>query len=237
MAGIAMRKPTKQSGSSAKRAKSARTGVTLIPVGIEALRGEHQFEPFDTKELLTQARELAESRNIAPNDAVNEVLSAKEKDQLGELLRWLQCDASDENCWRSAFVKLARIHHNVGRLVHRRSANTLSARTWTSEEEAILLISVNRLKERGYSEREAIQLLADTRVARDKWVFPHSERRSYERTPKETARSREGALWRKYMRLVSDGRATLSPLSRALAPRFETDLELMLWLLENPMPD
>jgi hypothetical protein len=151
------------------------------------------FEPYETRKLLADA---ARAHNGNASDAaIAEVYDQHCRAQIAQLLRALGYDPNDKQFWPKAFMKLARLHHNVGRLVHRLRLPP-NAKAWTMEDESLLLLGVYQLVQTGLSEREAVRKIADAKV------FPHYERQSWERQSGQASRrARQLALWRKYQRL------------------------------------
>jgi len=126
-------------------------------------------------------------------------------------------------------MKLARFHHNVGRLVHRQRLPS-NAKAWTVEDESALLCGVYALVvQRGLREREAVTRIAD---AED---FPYYERKSWQRPLGRASRiARQQALWRKYQRLRAQSRGP-DPIGRQLGIGV-TDFEMILTGLGLPAP-
>jgi hypothetical protein len=126
-----------------------------------------EAEPYDTRKLLADA---ARANGGKASDAtITAVYNQHFRAQMVELLRGLECDPSDKQFWPNAFIKLARLHHNLGRLVHHRQFSRGNAKTWTAQDESILLCGVYALVQTGLSEREAVRTIADAKV------FPHYE--------------------------------------------------------------
>jgi len=145
-----------------------------------------------------------------------------------QLLRALGCDLKDKLFWPKSFLKLARLHHNLGRLVHhvRYAAGN---GTWTAHDESILLFEVYALVQTGLSEREAVRTIADAKV------FPHHERRLGLRPSGQAQRrARQTALWRKYQRLRAQSKGP-DPIGRQLGIGV-TDFEMFLTGLGLPVP-
>jgi hypothetical protein len=208
--------------------RSSRAREALIPAGLEVLRNKLQLEAYDTKELLADARNAAMKLGMSLDDAVKVVHQLNEDEQIKQLLEWLECDPDDPKVWRSAFIKLARIHHNVGRIVHKWSTKPVGRRSWTLEDEAQLLEGVVKLKASGCSEREAIRIISEGEV------FPHHEHKAHER-PKGrlTLEARTAALWAKLQRIKRNSRRR-DWLSDGTT--FESAFEWSLYWLENPIP-
>ena len=148
--------------------------------------------------------------------------------QITQLFRALGCDPNDGQVWPKAFMKLARLHHNVGRLVHRLRSRP-NAKVWTPEDESNFLLGVYAPVQTGLSEREAVRRIADAKV------FPYYERQSSQRPSGHASRiARQRALWRKYQRLRAQSRGP-DPIARQLAIGV-TDFEMFLTGLGLPAP-
>src|SRR5258705_10913233 len=116
--------------SKRKRAQQRSRSVCLPPEdSLEAERRQLPFfEPYETKRLLADA---ARANNGNASDAgVAEAYDQHWRDQAVQLLRALGCDPNDKQIWPNAFMNLARLHHNVGRLVYRLRSPT-NAKVWT----------------------------------------------------------------------------------------------------------
>src|SRR6202023_3798417 len=78
-------------------------------------------------------------------------------------------------------------------------------------------------------EREAVRTIADAKV------FPHYERRPWQRPSGRASRvARQQALWRKYQRLRKQSKGT-DPIARQLGIGV-TDFEVLLTALGLPVP-
>ena len=206
-----------------------RAREALIPAGLEGLRDKLQLEAYDTKELLADARNTAVNLGMSLDNAVKVVGQLNEDEQIKQLLEWLECDPDDPNVWRSAFIKLARIHHNVGRIVHKWSTKHVGRRSWTLQDETILLEGVVKLKDLGCSEREAIRIISEAEV------FPHHERRAHERLKgRPTLEARTAALWAKLQRIKKNARR--GDWLTSGGNTFDSTFEWSLYWLENPIP-
>jgi hypothetical protein len=187
------------------------------------------FDPYDTRKLLADARQSSADGSL--DDRITKSYNKHCRTQLAKLLRALGCDPNDANFWRSAFVKLASIHHNVGRLVHRPARPTQNASSWTPLDEAVLLCGATALTQLGDSERAAIRYIADN------GIFPHHERRPSERlSGQATKNARRDALWQKFQRLKRDAQLRPDRMADALG-RSRSTFEVWLSLLENPPTD
>jgi hypothetical protein len=126
--------------SSRKRSGPA-SRSTLLPSD-DALAGAREklpfFEPYDTRQLLADAER---ENNCKATDATLQALYIRRcRIQTAELLRALKCDPHDVQVWAHAFIKLASLHHNVGRLVHRRGGARANAKAWMPNDESLLLL-------------------------------------------------------------------------------------------------
>jgi hypothetical protein len=182
--------------------------------------------------------------------AVNVVRYANEQNQIKRLLTCFGFDPSNPD-WPSAFLKLARLYCNVGRLaVHRPSGSSgnSNAKTWTTKAEIELLMQVRRLTQEGLSENEAIRLLGED-PAYDT-AFPHQERRLVReikrRAPADEwhegsrteriARLRQprvAALRKHYQLLKKKAPGSLLRALRGSLPESNSEFELSLWWLLN----
>jgi hypothetical protein len=146
--------------SKRKRAKQRSRSVCLPPEdSLEAERRQLPFfEPYETSRLLADAARA--NNGNATDAAIAEVYDQHCRDQAVQLLRALGCDPNDKQIWPKAFMKLARLHHNVGRLVLRLRL-PLNAKAWTVEDESTFLCTVYASVLGGLSEREAVRRIAD----------------------------------------------------------------------------
>jgi hypothetical protein len=184
------------------------------------------FEPYETGKLLADA---ARANNGPASDAViADVYDRHLRAQITQLFRALGCDPNDGQFWPKAFMKLVRLHHNVGRLVHRLRSRP-NAKVWTPEDESNFLLGVYALVQTGSSERAAVRTIADAKI------FPHYERQSWQRpSGQASGRARQAALWRKYQRLREQSRGP-DPIARQLGIGV-TDFEMFLTGLGLPAP-
>ena len=182
------------------------------------------FEPYETGKLLADA---ARANNGPASDAaIADVYNEHWRAQIIQLLRALGCDPNDKQVWPKAFMKLARLHHNVGRLVHRLRSRP-NAKVWTPEDESNFLLGVYGLVQTGSSERAAVRTITDAKI------FPHYERQSWQRpSGQASGRARQAALWRKYQRLREQSRGP-DPIARQLGIGV-TDFEMFLTGLGLP---
>jgi hypothetical protein len=212
--------------SKRKRANQRSRSVCLPPEdSLEAERRQLPFfEPYETKRLLADA---ARANNENASDAaIADVYNKHWRAQTIQLVRALGCDPHDKQVWPKAFMKLARLHHNVGRLVHRLE---LRPKAWTLQDEATFLCAVFASVQGGLSEREAVRRIADAKV------FPHYERQSSQRLSGHPSRiARRQALWRKYQRLRAQSKAP-DRIGQQLGIGV-TDFEMILAGLALPAP-
>jgi hypothetical protein len=168
--------------SKRKRADQRTMSICLPPEdSLEAvLKQLPFFEPYDTRTLLADAARA--NNGNASDAAIAETYDQHRRDQVVQLLRALGGDSNDKQVWPKAFMKLAKLHHNVGRLVLRLGLRP-NAKAWTAQDEAKLLCAVHASVQGGLSEREAIRKIADANI------FPHYERRSSQRPSGRASRT------------------------------------------------
>ena len=156
-----------------KRKRASRRSRSVCLPAADILEAERKglpfFEPYDTRKLLADAAKA--NNGNASDAAIAAVYSQHCRDQMVQLLRALGHDFKDKQFWPKSFFKLARLHHNLGRLVHHLRYQARNATTWTARDESKLLSEVYALVRTGLSEREAVRTIADATV------FPHHERR------------------------------------------------------------
>ena len=214
----------------AKSKRTDRRSKSVLLPSEETLNSAREqlpfFEPYDIRALLADAARA--NNGNASDAAIATVYNQHCRDQMVQLLRALGCDPKDKQFWPKALIKLATLHHNLGRLVHRQSSRR-NAKTWTAQDESILLCGVYELVQTGLSEREAVRTIADAKV------FPHYERQSWQRPSGQASRrARQVALWRKYQRLRAQSRGP-DPIARQLGIGV-TDFEMFLTGLGLPAP-
>jgi hypothetical protein len=165
-----------------KRADQRSRSICLPPEdSLEAERNQLPFfEPYDTTTLLADAARA--NNGNATDAAIAEVYDQHRREQAVQLLRALGCDANDKQVWPKAFMKLAKLHHNVGRLVLRLGLRP-NAKAWTVQDEAKFLCAVHASVQGGLSEREAVRTIADAKV------FPYYERQSSQRPSGSASRT------------------------------------------------
>ena len=213
-----------------KRKPAARPSRSVCLPAADVLQAERKglpfFEPYDTRQLLADAAKA--NNGNASDAAIAAVYDQHCRDQMVQLLGALGYDRKDKHFWPKSFLKLARLHHNLGSLVHRQGVAP-NAKAWTSEDESILLCGVYALVQTGLSERAAVRTIADAKV------FPHHERRLGLRPSGQAQRrARQTALWRKYQRLRAQSKGP-DPIARQLGIGV-TDFEMFLTGLGLPVP-
>src|SRR6476646_26440 len=148
-----------------KRKRAERRSRSVYLPTEDALEAERKqlpfFEPYETRKLMAEA---ARTNNGNVSDAaIADVYNKHCRTQTVQLLRALGCDLNDAQVWAKAFMKLARLHHNAGRLVHHLRLPP-SAKVWTVEDESALLCAVYASVQGGLSEREAVRRMADAKT-------------------------------------------------------------------------
>jgi hypothetical protein len=159
------------------------------------------FDPTDTQQLLAEARALSGGETTV-DDAVAKLRAKKVKAQATELVKALGLDLDGPNVWEEAFGRLALIHYGAGRMVH------CLPRRRGSVDEHTLLLWIPMLTRGGWSEREAVRVLAanEGRFPYPTFgyrarPFPKGSKRGEQLSMREEARQRkEKTLWRQYQR-------------------------------------
>jgi hypothetical protein len=179
------------------------------------------FEPIDLRSLL-----LAAKKRIGPGSIDEKAefeLSERLKEQTEELLRAIGFEPQNVN-WRSAFMRLANIHHARGRLVYTPKRTNSNAKKWTFEHDSLLLIMLWQLKAESIEGSAAIMKIVATPELRKQ--FPYDTRSKIRGRDKLAKTLRERA--RKLLSRKSN-------LLDALIGGFPTDggeLEKLLWQLD-----
>jgi hypothetical protein len=148
-----------------------------------------QFPPYATHELLAAAHKR-ESIKLTLDEAITLVHEERTNSQLTQLIEQLGLDPAAPDCWRDGFIRLAKLHHNVGRLIHRWTRKHNNAAEWTIAEQIELLWRVADFQRQGKSEREAVELVARGKLRARRIPGRHA-----------SSKSRFRAFWQKYMRL------------------------------------
>jgi hypothetical protein len=194
----------------------------------EQRRKLRRFPSYGTDELLAASRARL-AQNSTLDDVIALVRSERMSSQLTELMKDLGLNPAARDCWRDGFIKLAKLHHNVDRLIHRWSEQYNPAK-WSFEEESSLLVEAYGLQQLGHSERKAIEIIANGELRSRR-----ARRLSQLEIHTKSSKARFNALWRKYMRLKRE--RTNSPglaLERmVLGTKFESNFEIWLFMLEN----
>ena len=190
-----------------RKQKSRRSGRQLLSPPqhvIDALRRKLPvFEPYDQAELFADARAL-DVDDLGLNAAVLRALRAKEKQQIEQLLTCLRLDPNKPD-WQSAFLTLAKLDFNVGRLVHHETRPTNSnAKTWSKTDEQVFLNEVQRLIDEGKTESEALETIGNDPTFDT--IFPYRKQTQVRGETKGRAahsRARKEALRKRYAALIA----------------------------------
>jgi hypothetical protein len=104
----------------AKSKRTDRRSKSVLLPSEETLNSAREqlpfFEPYDIRALLADAARA--NNGIASDAAITAAYNQHFRTQLVQLLRALGCDQKDKQFWPKALVKLAMLHHNLGRLAH-----------------------------------------------------------------------------------------------------------------------
>lgn len=235
----------RQKPPNAKNRSHRRTGSShqfLIPDDDEInaqLKKLRPFEPADTQQLLADARALSDGKTTVDAAIVN-LYAERLEAQATQLVNALGLQLNKPTVWFEAFIKLAQIHHHVGRLVHRKVSRQTGPRTGPRKrfEDDELLSLVALMRQQGSSEREATRKLAAKRMFTTQERRDHKGRRHSDKlSARDLARARAvDALRRRYHRAKK--RKEAEAHQPGLAGVFGSPdgaFEAMLWLLENPL--
>lgn len=226
-----MRKSKRAIGKSpAQRRLGKQDVVQLSPPPKQLQEIEHSlphFEPIDLRSLLAAAKKRTGTETV--DEKVLIALSDRLKEQTEELLRGLGCDPTESN-WQTAFMRLARIHHGLGKLAHAPKRTNSNAKTWTREDDFRLLTVMRDLKAEGIQGAAAFEKIAKIPNLREQ--FPYATRSQIKGKDRLTKSLSE--RWRK---LIS----RKDPLREAIhgdLPLDAGDTEVLLWFLDvqNTIP-
>jgi hypothetical protein len=191
-----------------------------------------QFQPYDAEELKHDAQTLMENRKLAPGLAIDAARSEKEAKQVQQLLACLGSDPNNPD-WQAAFLALARLYCNVGRLSQRLLGPHLQAQTWTRQADIVLVKEVIRREEELGSERAALEAIA--KDATYQKLLPYRPQNPGTRGTKRSVRERVNALRKRLERIKQAHRG--DSLGRQLGMiRPEEELQYRIWYLFNPPP-
>jgi hypothetical protein len=237
--------------------KRARARQALVPddAHIAAQRQAlPNFNPYDTRQLLADAEALAKEagttgKRTTLDEAVTRAHKRLQARQIDQLTQAMGLDPRSPLFWRDAFLGLAAIDHNVGRLVHmwtpgEKNIKSPQNKSWKQ----IYVKRVDALVERvGDSEREIFKLLARTRGVKGQWrLGPKVENSEDARARGD--RAREARLRQAYYRAkranappietAKEGTAKSKPASttKAVGLLSLSAFETLLFNIENTWP-
>jgi hypothetical protein len=187
--------------------KRARARQALLPddANIAARRQAlPHFDPYDTRQLLVDAEARVKAggstgQRVSLDEAVIQIHKRLQARQIDELTRAMGLDPRSPNFWRDAFVRLAAIDHNVGRLIHRwtpgkKHIKSPRRKTWKQ----IYVRRIDALSE-DHGKRETFRLLARTQLVGGKARL-QPEVESCEDVRAHAYRARAAALRQTYYR-------------------------------------
>jgi hypothetical protein len=137
------------------------------------------FPPQDTRQLLAEARSIADSERIAFDDAVKRAHRALKAKQVEGLTRVMGFEPESPTFWRDAFMRLAELHHNVGQLVHHwtpvdKSQKPYLVKLW---EQISFVERVEAMSDL-YGKRMTFRILAKTKRIDGEWQIDFKSRNS-----------------------------------------------------------
>jgi hypothetical protein len=209
--------------------KSARKTASLAkrmmhlgthPEQVAQLKKTH-FEPINLRSLVLAARKKTSPESL--DEKVLFVLSERLKEQTEQLLRGLEIDPDDCN-WQSAFMRLARVHHGLGKLVHTAKRSNSNAQKWTWEDDFRLLTVLEDLKVEGIEGPAAFETIARRPELRKQ--FPYATR-SQIRGKNKLAKS----LSERSRKLRSRNNGLLAALTGGHS--VDGEIEALLWSLDT----
>jgi hypothetical protein len=191
-----------------------------------------QFQSYDAEELKNDAQTLMENRKLAPGLAIDAARLQNQAKQVKQLLTCLGTDPNNPD-WEAAFLELARLYCNVGRLSHRVRRPHLQAQAWTRKTEIVLVKEVIRREEELGSERAALEAIA--KDARCQKLLPYRPQNPGTRGTTRSVRERVKAMRKRLDRIKRAHRG--DSLGRQLGViRPEEELQYRIWYLFNPPP-
>lgn len=147
------------------------------------------FSPHDTWQLLEEARALAEAEQLMLDEAVKRTHRSLKAKQVEELTRTMRLEPESPTFWRDAFMRLAEIHHNVGRLVHPWTPNRRSAKSPLNMLlNKILFVQKVDALSKSRSQREVFKLLAKMKLIDGVWQVAKSRNSKDERARADALR-------------------------------------------------
>jgi len=171
------------------------------------------FPPQDTRQLLAEARLLADHERISLDEAVMKAQRALKTKQVEELTRVMGFEPESPTFWRDSFMHLAELHHNVGQLVHQ----------WTPIKKTETSYFVKLWQQVTFVER--VEILSASIGKRETFRRLAKSIRSGSRNSKDD-RAREAKLARAYYRakqkiaLVRKFAASIPPTSIETQAKF-----------------
>jgi hypothetical protein len=165
--------------------KRARARQALLPddSNIAAQRQAlPHFDPYDTRQLLVDAEARVKAagstgKRVLLDEAVIQAHRGLQARQIDELTQAMGLDPRSPNFWRDAFVRLAEIDHNVGRLIHRWTPSKKKIKSPLSKmwEQASRVEEV-RAAQGSNSVRETFRLLAQPKAENSEDVRARADR-------------------------------------------------------------
>jgi hypothetical protein len=143
------------------------------------------FPPHDTRQLLAEARLLADQERISVDEAIRKAHRALKAKQVEELTRVMGFEPESPTFWRDAFMRLAELHHNVGQHVLH----------WTPIEKSQKLVKL--WEQISFVER--VEAMSDLCGTRETFRRLAKSNRSGSRTSRED-RAKAASLRRAYYR-------------------------------------
>jgi hypothetical protein len=230
--------------------KRARAGQATLPddANIAAQRQAlPHFDPYDTRQLLVDAEARVKAagstgKRVSIDEAVIQAHKRLQALQIDELTQAMGLDPSSPNFWRDAFVRLASVDHNVGRLIHKwtpgeKNIKSAPSKTWKQ----IYVRRIDALSEvRG--KRETFRLLARMQLVRGEWQL-QSKVESCEDARTSAYRARADVFQQTYYRAKRDNAPPIESAKERTEPEsaqkpagllFMSNFETLLFNIEHP---
>ena len=235
--------------------KRARARQALLPddANIAAQRQAlPHFEPYDTRQLLVDAEARVKAagstgKRVSLDEAVIQAHRWLQARQIDELTQAMGLDPGSPNFWRDAFVRLAAINYNVGRVIHRWTPGKKNIKSPPSKAWKQTYVRRIDALSKDRSKRETFKLLARVKVVEGELRL-QPEVESCEDVRAHAYRARKDALRQTYYRAKRANAPPSEPAKERTAKSkpesaqkpvgllFMSNFETLLFNIENSLP-
>jgi hypothetical protein len=218
--------------------------ILLFPTDQQIRAARKKLPKFEAHDLRSLINEAKANENVEFDAAFLLAFRERNEMQMKKLLQRLGIDPSKPDAWMTGFFLLAYYHCGIGHIAWRPMRTNRNSATWTVTQDLALLREVMILRERGYSQRRAIKLIATDPKKRS--LFPY-RRKGHFSTGSEQ-KKREAALRAHLQKLLVSTRGksigdliigvrheALSPIVRTLYD-FDVSNSLQQGLVKNQPP-